>query len=157
MTARWLAAFAVVLALAGPALAVNPDEELADPALEARARELSKELRCVVCQNQTIDDSDAGIAKDLRLLVRERIVAGDTDDEVMSYLTDRYGDFVRLRPPFNAETFALWAMPVLVLLAALAAALTYLRRRPKPAPADAALSADEEAQLQAVLDERRKT
>ncbi|UOM34250.1 cytochrome c-type biogenesis protein [Acuticoccus sp. I52.16.1] len=141
---------------AGPALAVNPDEQLADPALEARARELSRELRCVVCQNQTIDDSDAAIAKDLRILVRERLTAGDTDAQVMAYLTDRYGDFVRLRPPLNAATVALWSLPVLVLFLAMAAAIVYLRRRPSAQPAEAALTPDEEAALEAVLAERRK-
>ncbi len=113
---RLLLALVLALGLCAPALAVNPNERLDDPALEARARELSQELRCVVCQNQTIDDSDAAIAQDLRLLVRERLTAGDTDAEVMTYLTDRYGDFVRLRPPLNAATLALWALPLLVLL-----------------------------------------
>lgn len=141
--------------LAGPAQAVNPGERLDDPALEARARDLSRELRCVVCQNQSIDDSDADLAKDLRLLVRERITAGDTDDEVMRYLTDRYGDFVRLRPPLNAATVALWALPAVVLLIALAAAVAYLRRRPgASAAAPAPLSAEEEADLAAALAER---
>ena len=158
MRARLAAlALALSLGLCGPALAVNPDEQLDDPALEARARELSKEIRCVVCQNQTIDDSDAGIARDLRVLVRERLAEGDTDEEVMDFLTARYGDFVRLRPPVNAATIALWGMPFVVLLAALAGGFLYLRRRPRPAPADAALSSAEEAELQALLDERRGT
>ncbi len=113
---RWLAPLLFGLALLpGPAHAVQPDELLADPKLEARARTLSAELRCMVCQNQSIDDSGAQLARDLRLLVRERLVAGDTDQQVLDYLVARYGDFVLLKPPFDAETALLWAMPVLVL------------------------------------------
>ena len=155
MRARIAALFVLLLAFAGPALAVNPDEQLADPAQEARARELSKELRCVVCQNQTIDDSDADIARDLRLLVRERITAGDSDEEVLAFLTDRYGDFVLLRPPFNAATVALWALPALLLVLGLIAATVYLRRRPKLAVGERGLTAEEEAALADVLAARR--
>lgn len=97
--------------VAGPTLAVEPDEILADPALEARARELSKDLRCVVCQNQSIDDSAAGIARDLRILVRERLVAGDSDKQVVDYIVARYGDYVLLDPPFKPSTWALWVGP----------------------------------------------
>ena len=100
----------------GYAAAVNPDEVLANPVLESRAREISTELRCVVCQNQSIDDSDADIARDLRLLVRERLVAGDNDKEVVAYVVARYGDFVLLRPPFQMNTLALWFGPPLFAL-----------------------------------------
>jgi cytochrome c-type biogenesis protein CcmH len=103
-----------------PAYAVQPNEMLQDPALEARARALSAHLRCLVCQNQSIDDSDAPLAKDLRLLVRERLVAGDSDNEVTNYLVARYGEFVLLRPPFAMHTLLLWLTPLLLLLAAVA-------------------------------------
>src|SRR5690242_4125079 len=101
--------------LAAPAFAVQPDEILSDPALEARARDLSRELRCMVCQNQSIDDSDAPLARDLRLLVRERLKAGDSDRQVLDFLTDRYGQFVLLRPRFGWDTAILWFAPAAVL------------------------------------------
>jgi len=103
--------------LAAPAFAVQPDEVLADPVLEARARALSAELRCMVCQNQSIDDSDAPLARDLRLLVRERLVAGDRDDEVIGYLVDRYGEFVLLRPSFSGHNLLLWLAAPAALIA----------------------------------------
>jgi cytochrome c-type biogenesis protein CcmH len=104
--------------LASPAArAVQPDEVLRDPALEQRARAISGGLRCLVCQNQSIDDSDAPLARDLRLLVRERLTAGDDDKTVVAFVVARYGDFVLLRPPFNARTLMLWAAPFLILLA----------------------------------------
>jgi cytochrome c-type biogenesis protein CcmH len=112
------------------AFAVQPDEILKDPALEARARALSKELRCMVCQNQSIDDSDAPLARDLRLLVRERLVAGDSDDKVLAFLTDRYGAFVLLKPQFSIETAVLWLAPVLILIAGGVGMIMFLRRRP---------------------------
>lgn len=112
-----------------PAYAVQPDEMLKDPALEARARELSAELRCLVCQNQSIDDSDAPLARDLRILIRERLVRGDSDAAVMDYIVSRYGEFVLLRPRFTASTALLWLTPFAVL--ALAGFLI-LRRRPQP-------------------------
>src|SRR5215208_4321189 len=112
----WLAVLAALLAGA-PALAVQPDEVLPDPALEARARKLSRELRCLVCQNQSIDDSDAPLARDLRLLVRERLKAGDQDSQVLGFLTSRYGDFVLLKPRFGWDTAMLWLAPAGVLLA----------------------------------------
>ena len=96
--------------------AVEPSEVLSDPALEARARKISQGLRCLVCQNQTIDDSDAGLAKDLRILVRERLLAGDGDEEVMAFVTDRYGDFVLLKPPMKTGTVLLWFGPLLIFL-----------------------------------------
>lgn len=101
-----------------PALAVEPSEMLQDPVLEARAREISEHLRCVVCQNQTIDDSNAPLAHDMRLLVRERLLAGDTNEEVLDYIVDRYGNFVLLRPPIAADTVALWVSPFIVLVLA---------------------------------------
>ena len=105
----------LVLCLAAvSAGAVNPDEMLDDPALEARAREISKGLRCLVCQNQSIDDSDADLARDLRVLVRERLAAGDSDGQVIGYVVSRYGDFVLMRPPFKAATYALWLGPALI-------------------------------------------
>ena len=113
--------FAVVLAIsilatATPAQAVRPDEMLADPGLEARAREVGRDLRCLVCRNQSIDDSDADLAHDLRVLVRERIQAGDSNDQVVGFVRARYGDFVLLRPPFEIGTALLWGGPLLVLL-----------------------------------------
>ena len=123
----------IVLALAligtAPALAVQPDEVLADPALEARARTLSKELRCMVCQNQSIDDSDAPLARDLRLLVRERLAAGDSDTKVIDFLTARYGEFVLLKPRFNAGTALLWLAPLIALIAGGLGVLFAVRRR----------------------------
>jgi cytochrome c-type biogenesis protein CcmH len=150
---RLLPALAVLLALAtgGPAHAVNPSERLDDPALEARARELSKELRCLVCQNQSIDESDADLAKDLRLLVRERLLAGDSDEAVLTYLTDRYGAFVRLRPPFTAATVALWVAPIVAVLIAIGAAIVYLRGRRTPPGEATRLSEDEERALEELL------
>ena len=139
----------------GPALAVEPQEMLDDPVLEQRAREISKELRCLVCQNQSIDDSDAGLARDLRVLVRERLVAGDSDEETIDYVVARYGDFVLLRPPVRPGTYALWFGPVvLVMLAGLGLILFFRRRRPavaetRPAP----LTQQERERLKALLDE----
>ncbi|MFV3075070.1 cytochrome c-type biogenesis protein [Niveispirillum fermenti] len=148
-----LMAATLCLSLALPALAVRPDEKLSDPALEARARDISRELRCLVCQNQSIDDSDADLARDLRVLVRERLVAGDSDRQVLDFVTARYGDFVLLRPPVTSYTAVLWGGPfVLLVLAGLGTAL-YLRRRRQeveqtPPPA---LTAEEEARLRALL------
>lgn len=124
-----LAAALAALVLAGPtaAFAVEPDEMLADPALEARAQALSKELRCVVCQNQTIDGSAAPLARDMRLLVRERLAAGDTDAQAKAYLVARYGNFVLLKPPFQPDTWALWIGPAVILLLAGAALVVAAR------------------------------
>jgi cytochrome c-type biogenesis protein CcmH len=144
------ALFAMTLALgAAPALAVQPDEVLNDPALEARARTLSEELRCLVCQNQSIDDSDAPLARDIRILIRQRIAQGESNEAVRAYLVSRYGDFILLRPPFKPETMLLWLSPGLVLGAGLAAALLARRRAPRSTPA---LSAEEEACLAALTD-----
>ncbi|MFO1035397.1 MAG: cytochrome c-type biogenesis protein [Geminicoccaceae bacterium] len=137
--------------LAGPVLAAtSPSEMLQDPALEARARELGQELRCLVCQNQSIDDSDADLAADIRQLVRERLVAGDTDQQVRDYMVARYGDFVLLKPPVRASTWLLWAGPFIVLLIGAALIATHLRRRAvAPAPTD--LSAEERRRLDALV------
>ncbi|MEO3432497.1 cytochrome c-type biogenesis protein [Inquilinus sp. CAU 1745] len=138
------------LLAAAPALAVEPGERLDDPALEARAREISQELRCLVCQNQSIDDSNADLAHDLRVLVRERLVAGDTDAEVLDYITDRYGDYVLLRPPFQANTLILWLAPAALLLAGGAALALRMRRgRVETAP----LTEEEKAAVDALLAE----
>ncbi|MBP1850884.1 cytochrome c-type biogenesis protein [Rhizobium halophytocola] len=134
---------------AAPAFAVNPDEVLSDPKLEHRAREISAQLRCMVCQNQSIDDSNADLARDLRVLVRERLVQGDSDRKVIDYVVSRYGEFVLLKPRFTAKTYILWGAPLVLLLIGAVAMFVYTRRRP-PSPADR-LSADEEARLQALL------
>jgi cytochrome c-type biogenesis protein CcmH len=136
---------------AGPAHAVRPDEMLSDPGLEARAREVGRELRCLVCRNQSIDDSDADLAHDLRVLVRERIVAGDSDDRVIAYVHARYGDFVLLRPPVEWGTLLLWGGPFLILVCG-GVALARFYRRPREG-ATAPLSADERRRLAVVLDE----
>jgi cytochrome c-type biogenesis protein CcmH len=128
-----LACFLIALAL--PAFAVQPDEMLSDPALEARARTLSAELRCMVCQNESIDDSDAPLARDLRLLVRDRIKAGDSDAAVKTFLVDRYGDFILLKPPLEWRTIILWSAPFLLLLAGVAGMAMSARRRRTAAPA----------------------
>lgn len=135
------------LAFAGPAMAVQPDEILPNAALELRAREISSGLRCLVCQNQSIDDSDAPLAKDLRILVRERLVAGDSDRAVVDFVVARYGDFVLLRPPVDARTIVLWAAPFSILAAGLL--FLWRRRRMNAAPASAtpALTADEQRRL----------
>jgi cytochrome c-type biogenesis protein CcmH len=149
---RFTLAFLVAL-LPAIALAVQPDEILRDPALEARARSISAELRCLVCQNQSIDDSDAGLARDLRLMVRERLQAGDSDAQVESFLVQRYGDFILLKPPFKSETLLLWLAPLFVLLGGAAALFAFSRRR-RPATDASALSAAEQQKLSALLDER---
>lgn len=138
--------------LAPPAFAVEPSERLSDPALEARARALSEELRCLVCQNETIDESSAPLAHDLRVLLRERIAAGDTDAQALKFLTDRYGDFVLLKPPVEPATYLLWFGPIIVLLLAGGGAFLYLRRRKTAAPA-APLSAAEERRIEKLLEE----
>ena len=138
---------------ASAAFAVEPDEVMSDPALEARARHISAGLRCLVCQNQSIDDSNAPLARDLRLLVRERLKAGDSDAQVMQFVEDRYGEFVLLRPPFNVSTLLLWLAPLLVLLGAIAIVVRALRQRQLPATAGAPapLSGAEEERLRQVL------
>jgi cytochrome c-type biogenesis protein CcmH len=139
-------------AFAPPARAVEPSERLSDPALEARARALSEELRCLVCQNETIDESSAPLAHDLRVLLRERIADGDTDAQAVKYLTDRYGDFVLLKPPVVPATYLLWFGPIIVLLLAGSGASIYVRKRKSMAPV-APLSAAEEQRIERLLKE----
>lgn len=145
---RFVLALVAAFLLSGPVFAVQPDEVLKDPALEKRAREISTGLRCLVCQNQSIDDSDAQLAKDLRLLVRERLVAGDTDAQVHDFLVQRYGEFVLLKPTFGTHTLLLWLTPALVLILGGIGAYVAMRRRPKPA---AALDAEEQRALEDLL------
>jgi cytochrome c-type biogenesis protein CcmH len=146
---RWLAAALLVLAT-GPAFAVNPDEILADPALEARARGISEHLRCLVCQNQSIDDSDAELARDLRLLVRERLTAGDSDEAAMQFIVDRYGEYVLLNPVFAPHTLLLWiAAPLALLIGGTAIAIGWRRRR-APLEAPAPLTEAEQRALDAL-------
>ncbi len=145
---RFLAIGAALIALALPALAVEPDEMLEDPALEERARDLSAEIRCVVCQNQNIDDSNADLARELRILVRERIVAGDSDEEILDFLVARYGEFVLLRPRFNATTALLWGAPILLLLGGGYLAYRAVRHRSAAGSGDSArLTPEEEKRL----------
>ena len=144
----------MIAALAGPTLAANPDEQLPDPAQEARAKALSRELRCVVCQNVSIDESDAALARDLRILLREQIAAGATDDQAVAFLVQRYGNFVRLKPPLQADTLALWLGPLAVLLAGGAGVAVYWRGRAGP---PAALNAAEAAQVAAMLNSTNDT
>jgi cytochrome c-type biogenesis protein CcmH/NrfF len=143
-----LAVLAIVSA--GLAHAVQPDEVLSDPALETRARALSAELRCMVCQNQSIDDSDAELARDLRILVRERLTAGDTDAEVIDYVVSRYGEFVLLKPRFNMRNALLWGTPVVLLVGGGTFAYLAVRRR-RNRPDVAKLSAEEGEALRAIL------
>jgi cytochrome c-type biogenesis protein CcmH len=154
---RWLAALLLMLAcLAAPLghAATNPDELLQDPALEQRARDLSKQLRCLVCQNQSIDDSDADLARDLRRIVREQLVAGRSDAQIIEYLTARYGDFVLLKPPVKPATWGLWFGPALVLAIAAAGIVVYVRRRfTAPDSPTAALSREERRRLEALVRE----
>jgi cytochrome c-type biogenesis protein CcmH len=151
---RRFAAIALLLTAIGASssLAVQPDEMLKDPALEARARELSRELRCMVCQNQSIDESDAPLARDLRLLVRERLTKGDTNKQVLDFLVVRYGEFVLLKPPLDSRTIILWALPPIALLAG-AIGLYFAGRRRRVGPAEpATLSNDEQLKLSTLVD-----
>jgi cytochrome c-type biogenesis protein CcmH len=137
----------LVLGAATPSLAVQPDEMLKDPALEARARNLSSELRCLVCQNQSIDDSEAPLARDLRLLVRERLTQGDSDGQVLDFLVSRYGQFVLLRPRLELQTILLWGLPPAALLAGILGLLTAARRRQRLPVETTPLSQDERQRL----------
>ena len=152
---RFVLALVAVLAFGNAAFAVQPDEVLKDPALEMRARDISAGLRCLVCQNQSIDDSDAQLAKDLRLLVRERLVAGDSDEQVRDFLVQRYGEFVLLKPTFRAHNMLLWLTPALVLALGAIGAYAALRRRPQASAA--ALDDEEQKALQALLDRDART
>ena len=155
---RALYTVAFAAAVTGAALAVEPDERLADPALEARARSISEGLRCLICQNQSIDDSNAPLARDLRILVRERLKAGSSDADVERFLVDRYGEFVLLRPLFGLHTLVLWLSP-LALLAAIIIALWRRACAPQPTTADPArpLTADEQARLDHILEKPSET
>lgn len=141
----------VVSVAIGRALAVEPGEMLSDPALEARARAISRGIRCLVCQNQSIDESQADLARDLRLLIRQRLVAGDSDAQVRDYLVARYGDFVLLKPPFKPTTYLLWFGPAAMLFAAALGVAAYFRRRRREA-GPPPLSVEEEARLRRLLD-----
>lgn len=134
-----------------PLQAMEPGERLTDPALEARARVLSKELRCLVCQNQSIDDSDAELARDLRRMVRERLLAGDSDSEILDYIVERYGEFVLMTPRLSPYTWALWLTPALILLVGAAGVFFLFRRRQQGQTADG-LSPEEQRRLAALLD-----
>lgn len=151
---RRLAAIVVMLAAIAPSssLAVQPNEMLKDPKLETRARELSRELRCMVCQNQSIDESEAPLARDLRLLVRERLSKGDTDQQVLNFLVARYGEFVLLKPPLESRTFILWALPPVALLAGAAGLFFALRRRRTAQLEPATLSNEEQRKLSTLVD-----
>ena len=139
----------------GSALAVQPEEMLKDPKLEARARELSRELRCMVCQNQSIDESEEPLARDLRLLVRERLTKGDTDPQVLDFLVARYGEFVLLKPPLEGITIILWALPPVALLAGAIGLFFAVRRRRTGQLEPAALSTEERRRLSTLVDEGR--
>ncbi len=147
-------ALLMTVTITGPALAVQPDEVLDNPALEARARELSKELRCLVCRNESIDESNAPLARDLRLLLRDRLLAGDSDAEAIAFIVDRYGEYVLLRPTATGANWVLWAAgPAMMVLAGIVA-FGYLRRRSTaPKPQEAALSAVEQERLRQILED----
>lgn len=150
MMVRSLSTLLIVLALVMPAAAVLPDEILEDPAQEQRARDISAGLRCLVCQNQSIDDSEAELARDLRLLVRERIVEGDSDEEVIAYVVSRYGEFVLLSPRWSTRTVLLWSTPAILLLIGVATLVMAARRR-KPSPVSAPLTEAEKTQIDRLL------
>jgi len=154
---RRFAAIALLLAAipSGSSLAVQPDEMLRDPNLETRARELSRELRCMVCQNQSIDDSEAPLARDLRLLVRERLTKGDTDQQVLDFLVARYGEFVLLKPPLEGRTIILWTLPPLALLAGAIGLFFAGRRRRLGQLEPVTLSNDEQRRLSTLVDKPR--
>lgn len=147
---RGLGTAAMMLALAMPAMAVQPDEILPDPALEARARDISQGLRCLVCRNENIDDSNADLARDLRLLVRERLVAGDSDAEVVDYVTDRYGEYVLLEPRRTGANWLLWGAGPAMLIIGLGLGVVFIRRRGRADEADS-LSEAEEKRLEEIL------
>jgi cytochrome c-type biogenesis protein CcmH len=148
----WRIAFATLFIslLSSPTLGVQPDEMLRDPVLEKRARDLSRELRCMVCQNQSIDDSEAPLARDLRLLVRERLTKGDSDQQVLDFLVSRYGQFVLLKPPLEWQTLLLWALPPLALIAGLIGLVIKARRQEEHAVET--LSPGEKRRLSTLVD-----
>ena len=144
----------ILMLLATPLAAVQPDEMLDDPALEARARDISKGLRCLVCRNESIDESNASLARDLRILLRERLVAGDTDEEAVDFIVDRYGEYVLLQPEINGSNWLLWAAGPLMLLVAGGVGFSYLRGRARAgAPAEVPLSDAERARLREILED----
>jgi len=146
------AMIAMALLLATPALAVQPDEVLPDPVMEERARDISGGLRCLVCRNESIDESNADLARDLRLLVRERLVLGDTDAETVAFIVDRYGEYVLLRPTLTGSSIALWAAGPVIMLLALGLAFTYVRRRAHAeAPTEIALNDAERSRLKEII------
>ncbi len=148
------AAFGLALLLAGPGAAVQPDEVLDDPVLEERAREISKDLRCLVCRNESIDESNAQLARDLRLLVRERLVAGDTDEEVVDFVVGRYDEYVLLRPLASGSNLVLYLAGPVMLILALGVGLSYTRRRASTRTAtERKLNAEEEARLKEILED----
>jgi len=144
---------ALMLALSGPAFAVQPDEILDDPVLEQRARDLSTGLRCLVCRNESIDESNADLARDMRILVRERLVAGDSDEEVVAFLVDRFGEYVLLRPTTKGSNILLWIAGPAMFIFALGGALVYLRSRARQKPDTTSLTADEQRRLDQLLKE----
>lgn len=146
-----LSVFLAFAVLGSPALAVNPDEVLSDPVLEQRARDISAELRCVVCRGENIDESNAAIARDLRLLVRERLVEGDSNEEVVDFIVERYGEYVLLKPNTTGANIILWAASPVLFIVALISGAVYLRRRSQAREGAVALSADEEARLKELL------
>lgn len=147
----------ILMLIASPLWAVEPDEILADPVLEARARDISKGLRCLVCQNESIDESNASLARDLRLLVRERLVAGDSDDRVVEFIVERYGEYVLLQPRASGSTLLLWAAGPLMLLLAAGTGFIYLRGRSSAAElGNDALSDAEESRLREILGRNSK-
>jgi cytochrome c-type biogenesis protein CcmH len=150
---RCAAILCLAVALALPAFAVEPNEMLKNPELEARARAISSGLRCLVCQNETIDESNASLAHDIRIMLRERLTAGDTDEQAVKAIVDRYGEFVLLNPPVHPATYVLWFGPVAILLAGLLGGLIWVRRRPVSAQPAPPLSADERGRLDALLRE----
>ena len=152
---RLVIALVLAAIASSSSLAVQPEEMLKDPKLEARARELSRELRCMVCQNQSIDESEAPLARDLRLLVRERLTKGDTDQQVLDFLVVRYGEFVLLKPPLESRTIILWALPPVALLAGAVGLVFAMRRRRTVQVEPATLSTEERRKLSTLVDERR--
>ena len=155
MQVRSLLAIAALVLVSVVARAVEPDEILKDPVQEARAREITRELRCVVCQNQSVDDSDAPLAKDIRVLVRERIAAGESDDAVKDFIVQRYGQYVLLRPPFAMDTALIWIGPFALFAIALGTALLFLRRDRDDASQPKPLTPEEESRLDARLQDDR--
>jgi len=149
---RWLYLIVVLLALTAPAFAVEPDEMLKDSALEVRARDISREVRCMVCQNQSIDDSAAPLARDLRILVRQRLTAGDSDQQVLDFLVARYGEFVLLKPRVELQTLLLWSSPPAVLIFGAIGLVFWMRKRRPEGSGDAALTPAEKARVATLVE-----